>query len=177
MSRRRQNRVVGPCSLAFCHDEAGNLIRGVTNLVLDGKQMAFDVGIQVLIQAFLSADRGAPPGAKDAVRRYGFLPLYFGWCATVGLRPDGSFVLWHHDNGPDAIEPCTNSFLQRMALCQAVESFPALRTLIPPRPVQGVTCHVCSGTGEVGDHFSRLICVCGGLGWLIPDEDLGPPVG
>jgi hypothetical protein len=105
---------------------------------------------------------------RGAVRQHGFLPLYLGWVAVLGIRPDGSFVRWGCE-GPNQVEEVPQPFWQRMALSQGVKKYPELRTLLPNRPSIANTCDACSGTGEIRG-APGVVCKCGGTGWLIPGE-------
>jgi hypothetical protein len=131
------------------------------------------VTIRMLIARFLAADEPKSVWAKPAVEKHGFMPLYFGWTATLGVRPDGSFVRWNHEDGLDSIEPCTTPFLQRMALAQAAKKYAELAAFVPARPPEGVVCPRCGGSGRLPGGAAHIICVCGGLGWTVPGEDQG----
>lgn len=100
------------------------------------------------------------------MRQHGFLPLYLGWVAVLGIRPDGSIVRWACE-GSNQVEEVPQPFWQRMALCQGVKKYPELRTLLPDRPSIAYTCDVCSGAGEIPG-APGVVCKCGGTGWLIP---------
>jgi len=112
---------------------------------------------------------------KRSVENHVFLPLYVGWVATLGIRPDGSFVRWTHDDG-GSVEPLDDAFWQRMAICQGVKKYPELRSLLPERPSRAETCSVCDGAGERAG-APQIICECGGAGWVIPNEPRGPSPG
>lgn len=133
--------------------------------------------IKKLISEFLERSDPTLSWTKPAVRKHEFLPLYVGWVATIGLRADGSFVRWNHDRGEDAIEVCTNYFLQRMALQQGSDLHPELKHAIPPPPPDAAVCSSCGGQGRLKGPMAHMICECGGLGWVIPGEDLGTATG
>jgi hypothetical protein len=129
--------------------------------------------ISVLIDRFVAANEPKLAWAKPAVEKHCFMPLYFGWTATLGVRPDGSFVRWNHDDGLDSIEVCSTAFLQRMALTQGAKMYAELSAFIPARPHDGVACPLCGGSGQLPGVAAHVICVCGGLGWTVPGEDQG----
>jgi hypothetical protein len=133
--------------------------------------------IHGLIETFLARDDPSIEWAKPAVMKHGFFPLYVGWIVTLGLRPDGRFVHWRHEDGIDAVTPCDTPFLQRLALAYSARQNPELAALIPPPPPEAIPCAHCGGHGRLDGAVSRMICLCGGVGWRIPGEDLGEPTG
>jgi hypothetical protein len=130
--------------------------------------------IERRIREFLDADEEPLEWLKPIVRRYHFLPLYLGWISTLGLRPDGSFVRWDHENDPDREYPLGDAFWQRMALHQGMKKYPELTPLLPARPPHAFDCEICKGTGEIA---LPLICDCGGAGWKLPGEPRDPSPG
>jgi hypothetical protein len=113
---------------------------------------------------------------KPAVRKHEFLPLYLGWVAVIGLRPDGSFVCWDHEEGPDVVKPLSDPYWERMALCEGAKKYPELASLVPSRPPEARDCEFCRGTGQI-EGLPQVICGCGGLGWILPGELQGPSPG
>jgi hypothetical protein len=132
--------------------------------------------IEKRIAEFLSADDPEFEWTKPAVRAHRFLPLYIGWLAVLGIRPDGSFVRWNHEDDRSGVTPESHADLQRMAICYGARKYPELRALLPERPAAALTCSACGGTGEVGGN-PRLVCQCGGTGWIIPGEQPSPSPG
>lgn len=134
--------------------------------------------IEDRIAELLASDDQRRDWLKPAVRRFGFLPLYLGWFTALGIRADGSFVRWDHEDDPDVwrdppvIAPLPEEFLQRLALWQGAKRYPELRALQPARPPHAVTCALCKGEGA-GEIHPTFICHCGGCGWMIPDEPHG----
>ncbi len=47
-----------------------------------------------------------------------FLPLYIGWTATLGLRPDGTFVRWEQEADPPELEDLSSGSWQRFAIAR-----------------------------------------------------------
>src|SRR6266850_2973417 len=109
-------------------------------------------------------------------RRHGFLPLYVGWVAVLGLRPDGSFVRWDHENDRATVKPLSDAYWQRMAICQGTRKYPELRALLPERPATALTCPTCGGSGQMSG-APPVVCQCGGTGWIIPGEQREPSPG
>jgi hypothetical protein len=64
--------------------------------------------------------------------------------------------------------------IRRMVLFHASLKYAALCFLAPVRPHQAVVCLACEGTGILRDVppdiAKNVICTCGGLGWLMPNE-------
>jgi hypothetical protein len=116
-----------------------------------------------------------PPPLGDAMRAYHFLPLYRGWMATLGIRPDLELVIWYSDEEPQRCERLEHPKLRRLAIAQGIKRYPELRPLRPARPDHATTCTVCNGTGTLV--MPTLVCVCGGIGWLIPGEPPPPSIG
>lgn len=114
---------------------------------------------------------------RPAVRKHRFLLLYLGWVAAIGVRPDGSFVRWDHEEDPEVVKPLVDPYWERMALCAGAKKYPELAALIPKRPPHASTCESCEGTGEIPGAPPEIMCSCGGLGWTIPGESHGPAPG
>ena len=145
----------------------------------DGAGDVLQTAIAGYIRAYLASDDERLEWVRTAVRKHDFLPLYLGWIAVLGIRPDGTVVRWNHEDehGGDADnavpEPENNPYWQRMALARGAKRYPAVAGLVPSRPDEAITCGVCEGTGElpgVEDLEMDLICECGGLGWLLEGE-------
>jgi uncharacterized protein (TIGR02996 family) len=92
------------------------------------------------------------------------LPVLFDIGGFSSVRLDGQVVsvLWDE---PESRWTEEDPRLRNMALCQGAKKYPELRLLIPPRPASSRECHHCMGTGVLRD-LPRVICYCGGLGWL-----------
>jgi len=128
--------------------------------------------IEKRLKEFLASSDPRLKYHQEAARKHGFLPLYAGWLATLGIRPDGSFVRWEQEDDPETITELSNPYLQRMAICEGAKKYPELRALLPPRPDTAETCNKCDGTGTMRG-LSDFVCHCGGAGWIIQDEDTG----
>jgi hypothetical protein len=90
-----------------------------------------------------------------------------------GLRKDGSmaFVGW---DPPRELETRIEAQMQRIALVAASEHYPELAYLRPIRPTSAVMCPNCHGTGrpmyEGRALPENIRCMCGGLGWVLPED-------
>lgn len=59
----------------------------------------------------------------------------------------------------------------RASLVRAAALRNEMKTLIPEPPSDSIKCDMCDGTGTIqipGFIGSRIICQCGGFGWLDP---------
>jgi hypothetical protein len=128
--------------------------------------LALHRDIESRILQFLAQEGSLLEWLKPAVREHGFLPLYVGWVATLGIRPDGSFVKYDTETDPEELSPLSAGFWQRVALCEGVKKYPELLPLLPERPPTAITCDRCGGSGGIGD--ASFICHCGGIGWIVP---------
>jgi hypothetical protein len=130
--------------------------------------------IQMGMVDFLSDGDPKLGWLRQVVREQAFLPLYIGWSATLGIRPDGSMVRWEQERSPPGLEPLLDPYWQRTALCQGMRTYPALGKLLPNRPAVARTCEACGGTGAMQGAAAHVICDCGGIGWVLPGEIRGP---
>ena len=130
--------------------------------------------IRARIEEYLSSRAQRFAWSFEAVRRFEFLPLYFGWTALLGMCPDASLILWEHEDEAARawIRELNDPFLRRLALAQGAKRYPELESLVPVRPANGEECESCGGTGRILGlpEDSNVICYCGGLGWVIPGE-------
>jgi hypothetical protein len=110
------------------------------------------------------------------VTRHQFLPVYVGWNAVFGLRPDGSLIRWNFELEPERVSELLSPFWRRMALFQGAKKYPELTTLLPARPAVAETCRLCNGAGEIAGR-DDLVCECGGAGWILTGEARDDPPG
>jgi hypothetical protein len=132
--------------------------------------------IEERIAEFLTDDDPRLGWLRDGVREHRFLPLYLGWLATLGIRPDGSMVSWEQEEEGQPLTPLTDPYYVRMALFQGSLKYPELAARVPARPREAVDCAPCRGTGRL-DPRPDVICSCGGLGWTIPGEERDISIG
>lgn len=125
---------------------------------------------------FLASQEPTLRWLRLAAAEHGFLPLYTGWMATVGISTDGTFVRWEQEEDPPRVETLDNRYQQRFALSRGALTYPELAALIPPRPAEAEDCPGCGGTGQPLGH-PTIICECGGVGWVVPGEDRGSTLG
>jgi hypothetical protein len=128
-----------------------------------------DREILQLIEAFVAVDDPNARMLRDAASAYGFLPLCVGWARVLGVTPGGEVVEWDPEGGRPGITIVTNPYLKRFALAQGAHKYAQLAPLLPQRPPDAAACERCGGSGTLP--LPRLICECGGLGWVVPGED------
>ncbi|MEK7856354.1 MAG: hypothetical protein AAB288_09710, partial [Acidobacteriota bacterium] len=116
-----------------------------------------------------------PIDIRPIVERETVLPMMFDWCGFYGLRTNAEIV--YVDLGPPVkIRPEIDPRIMRMVLCQGVKRYPELVELTPVKPSDALTCLSCNGTGrhpandEIGFEDERIVCWCGGLGWITKGE-------
>ena len=114
--------------------------------------------------------------ARAAVARTHVLPLCFDWSGFLGLRPEGQVVSVLYDDESGEYEIIHEERVRNLGLCQGTKRYPDLPFLLPVQPPDAVECSDCRGTGRLAfpqgrEHLSEtIICYCGGLGWLPPDQ-------
>ncbi|HEY0710473.1 MAG TPA: hypothetical protein VGG33_26955 [Polyangia bacterium] len=103
------------------------------------------------------------------VRENRALPLYVGWTETAGVRPDGTLVRWSTEEEWPGVRELADAPWVNIALTEGAKRYPELRRLIPQRPAGARTCEQCAGSGTIRnlpDDLKKIICTCGGVGWL-----------
>lgn len=123
----------------------------------------------------------------DAVRKSSVLPTLEDWSAFAGITRACELV-WVDRDPPYSMRPIDDPLYRRFALFEASKRFPTLESLCPTRPDDARTCDHCGGTGRpslgieqetirlggrernVRDIADRIVCYCGGVGWLLGEE-------
>ena len=101
-----------------------------------------------------------------AVAELGALPLYYGWTATIAIRPDGQMIQWSTDGEFEGSQHVDDRIWVLLALTSGSKRYPELQALLPRRKPGAVDCacraHPIFAARAIG-------CgECGGLGWLPP---------
>jgi hypothetical protein len=95
------------------------------------------------------------------------LPLCCDMGGCYALRTNGQVVSWLHDI-PDSVRLEEDPRIRNIALFQGSKKYPALEILVPARPPEAIECTHCRGTGKIpGPLANKIVCYCGGLGWLL----------
>jgi hypothetical protein len=128
--------------------------------------------IELAIEGFLAT----PDWLGAIVREKHFLPLYNGWTAILGVRPDGRFVRWNHEADPQTFDNHVEPYWQRLAACHGARRYREIAELIPARPKHATTCAHCHGIGVIAA-LPHIGCYCAGAGWLLPGEPPAQGIG
>ncbi|WP_165227052.1 hypothetical protein [Aquisphaera insulae] len=101
------------------------------------------------------------------------LPVWLDMGGCYGIRPCGAVASFAWDEEHEARTE-TDERIRNMVYHRAGLKFPALAVLSPRRPADAIVCESCGGTGRClglsADLAARIVCYCGGLGWLPPSR-------
>jgi hypothetical protein len=104
------------------------------------------------------------------------LPLYLDWSGAFGIRSNGEFFSFSYEK-PYEIKTDYNQREINGILFRGVKKYPELHELTPLRAANSIECSTCNGTGiepmneNLGFTEERIVCFCGGLGWLPPNKN------
>lgn len=136
--------------------------------------------IETLLQKYVSnpepvwADAEKTINLREIAAKLKVLPLYLDWSGAFGIRPNGDFFSFIY-NKPYGIKKDYNQREINGVLFQGLKNYPELKELMPVRTSESIECNSCQGTGiaPLAEQLSisNLICYCGGLGWLPPNEN------
>ena len=149
------------------------------------------VEVNWLIDLILAGENPAtyPEGSAyslAAIRATESLPVMEDWSAFAAITRDCDIV-WVDRDPPYSTVSIEGSRIRRISVFEASKRYPSLASLCPVRPENAVECCHCGGTGQyvsgciekefrigdrtinVSDFESRVLCYCGGLGWLCGD--------
>ena len=95
------------------------------------------------------------------------------WEADLVLTRSGQVLVIDTERSAPTV-PATERE-SRVALYRSIAAYPELLTLLPQRPVEGITCSGCDGAGVLELTFTKpalrnLLCYCAGAGWVLPGE-------
>lgn len=165
-----------PPATATTVEQAIRLVAALLGLSTAGAsaETSLDVAIARRIGEFLVDSDARLGWVRSAVREHGFLPVHVGWLGVIGVRTDGSFVVWWHDDDPPHVDVAL-ALEARTGAVQAARMYPELAPLVPLRPEAALDCVNCIAAGE--GSAGHLICSCGGVGWTVPGEAQGRATG
>ena len=136
---------------------------------LSRKQSAY---VADQIARFSSESPEKPAWLVPHVEKHGVLPLLIDWVETTGIMPDGAIRKFSADGAYsdyEGVRPVDEPVHFIAALVKGAQAHPPLRSLIPARPREARDCEDCGGAGQFQGR-SEFICMCGGVGWRLPDE-------
>lgn len=123
--------------------------------------------IDKLICQFLSDSSADPLGLMEFVKREHALPVCLDMGGCYCIRPSGEVISFAWDKEEDiTVEACSR--IRNIAYYQGSKKYQPLREFTPTRPPDASTCPSCEGKGELSEPFSKVVCYCGGIGWLPP---------
>ncbi len=99
------------------------------------------------------------------------LPMFLDFGGCYVIRPNGEIVSFIWDE-PYNLESENDPRIRNLVLFQGAKKYPELSELVPSRPPDAEDCSHCNGTGieqmneKLGFNEERIVCYCGGLGWL-----------
>jgi hypothetical protein len=109
--------------------------------------------------------------------RASILPVVMDMGGCYALRMNGEVVSFTWDE-PTDLTVESKPLHRRMVFYQGSLKYPALSPLVPSCPPEGITCVACNGSGTIQgllpELAARVICSCGGLGWVLTDETDSP---
>ena len=108
---------------------------------------------------------------KRQARALGLQPVYADWVGFFGLDDAGNPWFAEHASWRDR-KPVAEPELRHVVRAVASRRYFRLRRLRPVRTLTAITCPTCKGTGRPPlppEHRYRIICQCGGAGWVEPE--------
>lgn len=139
--------------------------------------------IQTAIKVFLdnpepfSLNFDEPIDLKKFAAELNVLPVSINFSTCYAVNPDGEIAVldFNNENVYSFLEFEQDPRIRNLVLCQGAKRFPGLAKLVPSRPIDAVDCKYCEGTGiepmnkKLGYDTERIVCYCGGLGWIPKD--------
>lgn len=114
-----------------------------------------------------------PLDLRSIAMKHHVLPVVLDMGGCYAIKSNGTVVSFTWDR-PDDIRQEVEPRIQRMVLFHASVKYVALGILAPSRPIHAVDCIACEGTGSLRtvspDIAKTVVCSCGGLGWVLPNE-------
>lgn len=130
--------------------------------------------IEDRLQEFINSKDEDKLDVRSIAAMLNALPLYLDMGGGYAIRPDCEIVVFAWDD-EENFQIERDALNRNIALNQGSKKFPELKRLIAPRSADDPDCSGCNGTGisliysQLGmnlDERERLVCYCGGLGWV-----------
>jgi hypothetical protein len=133
--------------------------------------------IEAALRAFIASPVPYPIGLenpldlRELAAELNALLMFLDFGGCYAIRPDGEIISFLWDK-PYNLEYENDPRIRNLVLFQGAKKYPELDKLVPPRPPDAEDCSHCGGTGvesmneKLGFDEERLVCYCGGLGWL-----------
>jgi hypothetical protein len=120
-----------------------------------------------LILQYLSDSSPDPLRLREVVRQSNVLPVFLDIGGCFAIRPSGEVISFEWDNETEIpVETCPR--IRNLAFCQGSKKYPALQEFLPARPPEAVGCPYCGEKGDLPEPLDKVVCYCGGVGWLPP---------
>lgn len=106
---------------------------------------------------------------RNVAREKQFLPVVYDMGGFLVILMTGQ-IGWIDIAPPHAWKEESDPKIIRMVNFAASEKYSELKDLRPKRPENALNCQVCKGEGKIEHPSNGFLCMCGGLGWLLPGE-------
>lgn len=110
-------------------------------------------------------------GLRELATELNALPMSLDFGGCYAIRPNGEIISFRWDD-PYNLESENDPRIRNLVLFQGAKKYPELSEFVPSRPPVAEDCSHCNGTGiepmneKLGFDEERIVCYCGGLGWL-----------
>jgi len=132
-----------------------------------GDQDGLRQTIDLLISEYLSDVSPDPLRLRELVSQTNMLPVFLDMGGCYAIRPSGEVVSFEWDKEKDIrVETCPRT--RNLAYCQGGKKYDLLQKFIPAKPHEAVACPYCEGKGDLPEPLDKVVCYCGGVGWLPP---------
>ena len=121
-----------------------------------------------LRERFLSSTEPDLLGLRKIAKEQSILPLVIDMSGFFGINDKREIFSFSFENLTEPIIENDNRIFN-IVVFRGSETYPELKPFIPLRPVDGLECPYCLGTGIAPDQsteINNLVCYCGGLGWI-----------
>src|SRR2546422_1799116 len=122
--------------------------------------------LRAALKAFLASNAPDPLDLRKIAAARQVLPVLRGWEALGAVRLDGTPVEVSYEP-PYRISEVKERAMVLGLLGHCAAKFPDLAELRPARPADARKYPLCGGTRRTKTP-SDDICLCAGLGWLVP---------
>jgi hypothetical protein len=130
--------------------------------------------VEALVRKLVLGETSDPFNLRSWVIQHGALPVSadMGGCFAITRAGDVVSFLWDADSD---LRTESDGRIRRIIVAAGSRHYPELAPFVPDRPPDAVDCRHCRGTGrpKLGETPlpENIVCYCGGLGWLLPNED------
>ncbi|MEZ5426021.1 MAG: hypothetical protein R2747_07145 [Pyrinomonadaceae bacterium] len=122
-----------------------------------------------------------PIDVRKLAAKLNVLPILSDFFHQWGLNLNGQVICFPVDDpeNSEIIDEEQKHFsnVRRRVYFLASKKYPRLKSMMPERRENAVSCTDCGGRGRhpindfLGCEMERIVCICGGLGWLPKGEN------